>query len=392
MAGERIWLQEQKPSGIFAGQRGPQNHFSTAGQGGRIISVYTYMKNDLKDSSTPLQITRRKKILFIVSYLLFLSAFIIITSEIILRVKGFKPWRKAVAHLTVRPGGKLYAKNSTLGYVPIPGEFTITLPDGYQFRATHLPDTHRITHPLSTYDRGRQKEGIWIFGCSFTYGWSLNDQETFPWILQERFPEYEFVNFGVGGYGTVQSLLQLREALAKGQVPKMVILVFGNFHDERNILARSWQKEFAPYNKLGTLEYPYARLDQNGKLNYYMGKVEFREFPFMQYSALANFAEIIYEKLQNHYRRIDEVTKDLLLEFANTAIKRKILVVIADICHYKDPYLSFAQENGFKAVDISVDPKIKSNTNYPHDNHPSASANRQYAHKLETFLRNEALK
>jgi len=40
-------------------------------------------------------------------------------------------------------------------------------------------------------------------------------KKTFPWLLQERFPQYEVVNFGLNGYSTVQSLIQLREALGR---------------------------------------------------------------------------------------------------------------------------------------------------------------------------------
>ncbi|XZN93083.1 MAG: hypothetical protein ACM65M_09780 [Microcoleus sp.] len=41
---------------------------------------------------------------------------------------------------------------------------------------------------------------------------------------------------------------------------------------------------------------------------------------------------------------------------------------------------------GIATVDISVDLKIPANNNLPHDLHPSAIANRQYAEKLEGFL------
>ena len=269
----------------------------------------------------------------------------------------------------------------------------VTLFDGYSFKVTHLPDTQRITHPRSTYGEDRKKAEIWIFGCSFTYGWSLNDQETFPWLLQERFPQYEVVNFGANGYSTVQSLIKLREALAKGRVPKVAILEFASWHDERNLFSRNWQRILAPYNKLGLVEYPYARLDHNGKLIYYTGNVEFNEFPFMRYSALAAFIEQKYDNLKDHFSHILQVTQALVLEFANTAKQHNVPAVVAGVTGNRETYamLSFVQENGFKAVNIAVDLKIKENTNYPYDGHPSASANKQYADKLEAFLRTKVL-
>lgn len=348
----------------------------------------------MENCSTPSQITLPKKLLFFGVYLLILTVFVIVTSEIILRLTVFQPWRPSDPVLIkVNPGEKLYANHPTLGFANIPGELTVTLTDGYSFKITNLPNTRRITHPLSTYGAAGQKEEIWIFGCSFTSGWSLNDQETFPWLIQERFPEYEVVNFGVNGYSTLQSLLQFREALAGGRLPKMVVLAFASWHDERNIFSRSWRKAIGPHIKLGQLEYPYARLDRNGKLNYYLGKVEFHDFPLIKYSAFMYFIEQKYNIIEQRYHHMGDVTRALLLEFAITGQEHKIPVVIAGITHSKGTrkMLSFVQENGFKAVDISVDLDIKENINYPHDYHPSARANQQYADKLETFLRKEVL-
>jgi hypothetical protein len=340
------------------------------------------------NNSTTFKISPRKKILFIVSYLLFLAIFVIISSEIILRWKGFQPWQPIKLSVKVEPGGRLYVKNPALGYTNIPGRFAVTLPDGYCFRVTNLPNTRRITHPLSTYGKNRPKDEIWVFGCSFTYGWSLNDQETFPWLLQERFPNYEVVNFGVSGYSTVQSLIQFREALASGSSPKAVLLNYASWHDERNIFSRHWREIFVPNNKLGQLFYPFARLNQNGKLNYYLGEVQYRALPLMKYSALINFIDITFNKLQERWWRIRDVTQALLVEFANTAQRQHIPVVIAGITHSKPTraMLSFVREQGFKAVDISVDLNIKENTNYPHDGHPGPLANRKYADKLESVL------
>jgi hypothetical protein len=78
----------------------------------------------------------------------------------------------------------------------------VTLPNGYAFRVTHLPNTLRVPYPLATDAHARSKPEIWLFGCSFTHGWSLNDEETYPWVLQERLPMYEVVNYGAWRCGT----------------------------------------------------------------------------------------------------------------------------------------------------------------------------------------------
>jgi len=348
----------------------------------------------VEGNSTKSELTPRKKILFTISSLLILAVFVIIISEIILRLKGVHPWQKIEINLKVNPEGNLYIKNPTLGYTNSPGTFTVTLPDGYSFIITNLPNSQRITHPLNTYGAAGTKDEIWIFGCSFTYGWSLNDQETFPWLLQERFPHYEVVNFGVNGYGTVQSLIQFREALARGRVPKAVLLNFASFHDERNIFSRNWIKAVISVKNFGRVFYPYARLGQNGKINYHLGEINFRELPLMRYSALMNFVEKKYDKIEERYYNIRDVTQALLLEFANTVKDQKIPVIIAGITVGQPTrdMLSFVREKGFKTVDLGVDLNIKENTNYPHDGHPGPLANRKIADKLEAFLRANVLK
>lgn len=111
--------------------------------------------------------------------------------------------------------------------------------DSYSFTVTHLPDTLRVTRPLSECHREDRREAIWVFGCSFTHGWSLNDEETYPWVLQQRLPDYQVVNFGVSGYGTLHSLMQFREALRTRDKPKAAVVAYGFLHDRRNTFLRA---------------------------------------------------------------------------------------------------------------------------------------------------------
>ncbi len=113
----------------------------------------------------------------------------------------------------------------------------MTLNGAYVFTATNLANTLRITHPLATYPAPDAKKEIWIFGDSVTYGWSVNDEETFPWLLQEKFPDYEVVNFGVQGYSTLNSLIQLREALQNGKKPKLVILSYASWVSRKTTIS-----------------------------------------------------------------------------------------------------------------------------------------------------------
>src|SRR5262249_12408647 len=69
-------------------------------------------------------------------------------------------------------------------------------------------------HPPSSVRVSRADPGAptaLFIGCSFTQGWAISDQETFPWGVQEHFPAARVLNAGTAGYGTYQSLLGLSE-------------------------------------------------------------------------------------------------------------------------------------------------------------------------------------
>jgi hypothetical protein len=331
--------------------------------------------------------TKKKKALFYLVYLVVLAIVFVACAEVVLRSKGIRPWKKYDVPIQVEPGGKFFQKHTTLGYAHIPGRFTVTLGSGYSFKVAHLSNTLRITHPIEDNKEPNQKGEIWIFGGSFTHGWSINDEETFPWLLQEQFPEYEVVNFGVSGYGTIHSLIQFQEAL-ETKAPEIFILAYAGFHDKRNTFSRARRKDVAPWNRLGPLIQPYARLDKDGELNYLIGDVEYREIPMMEYLAFAHFIEITYNQLETNWLQSHAVSEALVMEMAELAKKHEAKFIVANIIG-GDAMLDFAEKSEIANIDISVDVSLPENNNLPHDPHPSAFANQKYADKLSRFLKAE---
>jgi hypothetical protein len=327
------------------------------------------------------------RILIWLGYMTLLTCFALLCIEYICRAKGMLPWKPIRLNITVTPGGKFCKKHSTLGYADLPGRFTVELPDGYTFVVTHRDNTLRITQPLEAYTTISGKPGIWIFGCSFTHGWALNDYETFPWLLQERLPQYEIVNFGVCGYSTLQSLIRFQEALTNYAPPKIAIIAYASFHDQRNTFLRNRSKEVLPYNRLGQLWQPYARL-HGGNLRIASGDGEYRPFPLMKYSAFSHFLEQKYNNIEDYFYESHRVTEAIILEFAKLAQKHAVHLVVAGI--YGDAVthatLSSMTKYGVITGDISVDLNVKENTNLPSDGHPSAKANRAYCEKLFDLL------
>lgn len=337
------------------------------------------------------QFSVHRRVVFAFSSLLVVIIVLSIAVETVVRLQGHRSWQPHGISVQVHPGGKYSRRHPTLGYSTIPGSFTVTLYDGYSFKTTHLPNTLRITKPLKEYRFDRRRPGIWIFGGSFTYGATLDDEETYPWLLQERLPQYDVVNFGVNGYGTIHSLIQFREALETQSPPEVAIVAYGFFHDERNTFLRIRRKAVAPWNKLGPLVQPYARIRRDGMLDYFLADVEYREFPLMRYSAFVHYLEQRYNQIEDRYYHSHQVSRLIITEMHNLAMEAGCQLVVAGIYRGSDAMLNYARRGGLHTVDISVDLSEKSNNNLPHDAHPSALANEQYADKLEAFLRSRVL-
>lgn len=331
--------------------------------------------------------SRRHKVLIYVVFLSLLAGVFLLGAEFAFRLKGVRPWvpREGKTE-SVEPGGRLAIPHPTLGYTYLPGRFTVTLANGYSYVVTHLPNSLRVTQPLDNYSGASDKPEIWIFGDSFTYGWSLNDEETYPWLLQQRLEDYQIVNFGVGGYGTIHSLLQYREALGLKR-PKLAILAYAGFHDERNTLARMWQKAITN-NKSKPLKIPYASLADDGGLQIHLGTdFVYREFPMMRQSALIHSLEWNWNKVETKLLHSHQVSEALIMEMAKLSEEHQVKFLVAAISQEDRQMLKFLTQRGIPNVDISVEFKTGRYLNLPHDRHPNAAANKLYADKLEPAVK-----
>lgn len=85
----------------------------------------------------------------------------------------------------------------------------------------HDEDGCRLTGPPSDAPDARPE--IFVMGCSGTYGQGVNDEESYPWLLQERFPEYRVRNFAVGAYSLYQMLLRLEHELERTRPAAVVV-------------------------------------------------------------------------------------------------------------------------------------------------------------------------
>jgi len=145
----------------------------------------------------------------------------------------------------------LHRTDPQIGWVlnPAPLEHRARLVDSHgilQYDVVYSLESGRRKTSASLHDGPE----VLAAGCSFTFGHGLNDQDTWPWLLQEKLPQYRVVNAGCMGYGTDQALLAAeREVEQHPSQVKAVIFGFGDFQIERNRSTQGWLVTVYPFSK-----------------------------------------------------------------------------------------------------------------------------------------------
>jgi len=178
------------------------------------------------------------------------------------------------------------------------------------------------------------KINIMLVGGSNAQSYGVRDYDSFPYLINEMFPDVKIENFGTGGYGTVQSLLLARRMLKDYYInspPDLIILTFADSHIARNVSDSSWIYKISDSNGF-YVSPPHYRLDKDG--------IAFNPFATIKpWLAETSFASLTilhdlwirYYKYNNIHEGII-VTKRLLNDFSNLAEKNSsnFLVLILE--------------------------------------------------------------
>jgi hypothetical protein len=311
----------------------------------------------------------------------FLAMMVIL--EVILRLTKEPPWQPDLVPFRVEPGGKLYEDDPILGFRLKPGCFDVFMANGTRIRTTHLPEHERATGPVGAAT-GRPE--IWILGCSYTYGWSVSDEETYPWLVQNALPGLRIRNLGVPGYNNVQSLLWMGQKIQEGGHPQQVVLAYASFHDERNAGLRRWQKTLIRPRDggLGPQAQPNARLDAEGQLCFSEKPEKLWEIPGMRIFSIPHSIEKRWAKIEANAVPTIEISRRVIAQKAAEAKAAGATFLLAGIENDTKTrqMLESWRAQGGRTVDISVDLNQPGLRNFPHDSHPGPKAHRSFALRL----------
>ena len=345
----------------------------------------------LRAPTTRSPLSRSKRRAFVALLIALLTMATMLFSEVTVRLLGYQPRGEAKFSETVEPGGSLYQPHPTLGCQMRPGHYRVTLGAGYPFSATHMANTLRVTAPDDRPGPADDRPELWLLGDSFTYGYGVDDEDTFPWRLQAQLPEYKVVNFGVPAYSTVQSCVQLREALAQGRRPRAAVALYFAEHDSRNTMLRGRRQIFHFWNRLGELTPPYARL-VDGQLQIVTGDPLYRPFPLVKQSAAMNAVEQAYVGWEQRRGKTTDhlVTEAVILQMAELCKSHNTEFLVAGFSPEPETLelMRFCQRHAIAADNIQYDWQDPDNSNWPADGwHPSPLGHQRMADNLECTLK-----
>ncbi len=329
--------------------------------------------------------------------LLFTVFFSFLLGEGLLRLLGIGPHEVKIPKIVSRPSASL-SPHSELGLSLNPGKFQLTINEELNYSCHHLKDSTRNTRKAG-FTPSEKAKNVFFFGCSLTYGMGLSDSLTFPFLVQEAFPHWAITNFAVPAYGTLQSYLQLKSQLKKGNLPELIILNYTALHDSRNklsIVQQKYWKEALMANQAKDINfYSQARFpyiaevsEEDLKIQYLSIEEMKSRWQWSHHSALIKTIEIVFDNILDGLEDKQQISQKIILDFLATCRQNEIPLIITGISKDQDTQdmLDFCEKLAIPNLSFDHDLLDKTYSLHPHDSHPNALANQIFAQKLIPFL------
>ena len=340
------------------------------------------------------EVSKPKRFLIGITLFFIYFTVLLLIGELVLRFRGDRPFEPRIPNVLYNPEF-VFKADGELGYALKPGSIIITLCDldSLSFTVTHNNFFGRTT---SAVVKKTPFSDILILGGSFAYGMGMEDDATFPYLLQQRYPDLSIINLSTPGHGQVHSLIKLQQAVKAGNIPKLAIVTYSHYHDHTNTWARISRQSIIMHEKhldnpeIKGAMVPYGRLNKQGELVLDLWPLtSYTEWPLRRYSALINGMENMYNAYDAERCQSHEVTKRTLDEIALLCDKHSITLLVVGIHNALETLdmLEYCDENSIDRLDISVDLNRGSQYRlHKHDAHPNPEANLHYASKLEEWI------
>jgi len=308
--------------------------------------------------------------------------------EGILWIMGYRPYFNQDYHVSANPDNP-YVADSKLGIRLNPGTFLLTLNKHVDFTATHQKNGQRLI-PESP---DQHDKSIVFLGCSFTYGYGVNDSESFPAVVQSKRPNWKIENHAVVGYGTAQHLIQLRKRLQENP-PECVILCLSSVHFKRTVLSQKYRANLRigyrrsssdVDNSMEGARFPFFD-NCNGEVKYATWENLYSELPGRYWFASVNFLQGILERNRDSNCDAVSITACLIQEMQKICSEKNIAfgVVCLDSSHETSELQQKCAAIDWKNIGFSF--KKKKYTHLPYDSHPNKKGHQKIAFSVLPFI------
>ena len=132
--------------------------------------------------------------------------------------------------------------DSTHGYRINPGSYEVT------YRRKHFDSLQKFKFHVTIKQDGSRFVGtppypterdVYVFGDSFVFGEGVNDEQTFTYLLQSRFPNTRFNLFAGSGYSLTNAYLNFDKLSQNIGEEDVLILGYADFYGVRHVAAPS---------------------------------------------------------------------------------------------------------------------------------------------------------
>ncbi len=329
------------------------------------------------------------------AYVFYLALIIPTGLEMGLRILGYRPFRQVDYHIESSPPNCLIA-HPTLGFALQPGDFEVTINKGLKYTVSHGRDSLRVSDYSTVGEM--EEDSIYFFGCSYTYGMGVDDSLVFPYLVSRNLPNSLVKNFGVPGYGTVQTLLQLEKLITAGEIPGIAIINYADFHDERNSLTALYRRDlYMGYQRsnssvrqsMGGSQVPFlTKKEDEFMIDFCSWDELYDHWTFRETFALVNFFQDWDDR--NQMRTIDKDgnTRHLFSVIKNLCEQASIRLIVTGLTpsEHTKRLLADLKKQKIEVLDMSVDLASDRYRNAPYDDHPNQLAHAIFAQKITSYL------
>ena len=291
-----------------------------------------------------------------------------------------------------------YQNDEILGWKLTPGEYRFepVSVDAHETSGRILEGGQRTTHPKDFIPSSPSQSTIAFVGDSFTFGDGLNDDETYPWMVQQILKDYDVRNFAVPGYGTCQIYLQLVRQLDSGSLDGATMIYgMSQFHETRNLPDKRTAWGFSAVSPRKTYSAPSCLLDSEDQIKTVHARPYYDPVPLLSehFSVGRRFVHFFYDIVDlstaSRRRPLSFALLKGIHELSKHHGQRFVVLLQRFSPEARTEYMDFLKRSKIEFLDGSHPNESSPEMQLVGDTHPNAFMNKYWAELISKSFANQ---